>query len=74
MVSRGLVLYRVVPTTFFDVMMRVTYVGLRTWNVDRFYAPGAESILIRGPSGAWPVKVTIRGFNGQRGCFRFFAG
>ena len=54
--------------------MRVTYVGLRTWNVDRFGAPGAESILIRGPSVWWPVKVTIRGFNGQRGCFNFFAG
>lgn len=72
--SRGLVLYRVVPTTFFDVKMRVSYVGLRSWNVDRYYAPGAESILIRGPSVSWPVKVTISGVNGQRGCFNFFAG
>ena len=72
--SRGTVLYRVVPTTFFDVTMRVTYVNLRSFFVDRFFAPGAESILVRGPSSPRSVKVTIRGFNGQRGCFRFFAG
>ena len=74
LVSRGTVLYRVVPTTFFDVTMRVTYVNLRSFFVDRFFAPGAESILVRGPSSARSVNVTIRGFNGQRGCFRFFAG
>jgi hypothetical protein len=72
--SRGRVLYRVVPTTFFDVTMRVTYVNLRSFFVDRFLAPGAESILISGPSVWWPVKVIIRGYRGQAGCFRLFAG
>ena len=72
--SRGRVLYRVVPTTYFDATMRVTYVNLRSFFVDRFLAPGAESILISGPSVWWPVKVTIRGYRGQAGCFRLFAG
>lgn len=74
LVSRGTVLYRVVPTTYFDVKLRVTYVGLRTFNRDRYTAPGAESIAIKGPSVWWPVKVTISGYNGQRGCFNLFAG
>jgi hypothetical protein len=72
--SIGTVLYRVVPTTFFNVTMRVTYSGLRSFFVNQYLAPGAETILIRGPSVYWPVNVTIRGYNGQRGCFRLFAG
>lgn len=72
--SRGRVLYRVVPTTYFDVKLRVTYVGLRTFNRDKFTAPGAESILVNGPSVWWPVKVTVSGYQGQRGCFSLFAG
>lgn len=72
--SRGRVLYRVVPTTYFDVKLRVTYVGLRTFNRDKFTAPGAESILVNGPSVWWPVKVTVSGYQGQRGCFNLLAG
>ena len=71
--ARGRVTYRVVPTTFFDVTMRVTYVGIRSFFVDRFGAPGAEQITIQGPSSFRNVTVTIRGFNGQAGCFRFTA-
>ena len=71
--ARGQVTYRVVPTTFFDVVMRVNYVGLRAFNVDRFGAPGAEQITINGPAAFRNVTVTIRGFLGQAGCFRFTA-
>lgn len=71
--ARNRVLYRVVPSRFFDVTMRVNYVGLRSFPVDRFFAGGAESILIQGPARFWPVKVTIAGFRGSTGCFAFSA-
>lgn len=71
--ARNLVLYRVVPSRFFDVTMRVTYVGLRSFFVDRFFGGGAERILIRGPNFFWPVVVTIGGFRGSTGCFAFSA-
>ena len=71
--ARNLVLYRVVPSFGFDVTMRVTYVGLRSFFVDRFGRSGAESILVRGPAVFWPVVVTIGGFRGQTGCFAFSA-
>ena len=70
----GTVTYTVVPTTFFNATMRVTYVGLRTFNVNRYPAPYVESIRISGPLVTWPVNVTIRGYGGQPGCFRVFAG
>jgi hypothetical protein len=71
--ARGRVLYRVVPDRFFDVTMQVSYRGLRSFFVDRFHDGGAESILVRGPNRSWPVKVTIRGFRGDTGCFAFSA-
>jgi hypothetical protein len=71
--ARGRVLYRVVPSRFFDVTMRVTYAGLRSFFVDRFFAGGAESIRIQGPANFWPVRVRIAGFRGSTGCFAFSA-
>ncbi len=71
--ARNVVQYRVVPTRFFDVTMQVTYVGLRSFFVDRRFAGGTESVSIRGPGSFWPVKVTIRGYRGSTGCFAFSA-
>jgi hypothetical protein len=73
-VARGRVLYRVSPTTFFDVTMRVNYVGRKSFFADNFGTGGTEAILIKGPSFFVPVKVTVRGFRGQAGCFDFLAG
>ena len=71
--ARGRVLYRVVPSRFFDVTMRVTYLGLRSFFVDRFFAGGTESIRIQGPAGPRAVEVRIAGFRGSTGCFSFSA-
>ena len=73
LLARGLVLYRVFPQRFFDVTMRVNYVGIRSFFVDRRGAGGAESILIQGPSSSRLVRVTIGGFRGFTGCFSFAA-
>jgi hypothetical protein len=72
--ARGIVTYRVVPDRFFDVTLHVNYLGLRpTFFRDRFFEGGAESVRIRGPRRAWPVRVTIGGFRGSTGCFFFSA-
>lgn len=71
--ARNLVLYRVVPSRFFDVTMRVNYVNLRSFFTDRFFAGGAESLLIRGPAIPKTVRVTIGGFRRSIGCFAFSA-
>lgn len=67
--ARGRVFYRVVPQRFFDVTLRVTYVNLRSFYADRFFAGGAESLLIQGPFAPKTVRVTIGGYRGSYGCF-----
>lgn len=71
--ARNIVLYRVVPSRFFDVTLRVNYVNIRNFFVDRFFAGGAESIRVIGPARATTVRVTIGGFRGSTGCFAFSA-
>lgn len=71
--ARNIVLYRVVPSRFFDVAMRVNYVNLRSFFVDRFFRGGAESIRILGPARPTTVRVTIGGFRNSTGCFAFSA-
>jgi hypothetical protein len=71
--ARNIVLYRVVPNRWFDVTMRVNYVNLRSFFVDRFFRGGAESIRIQGPARPTTVRVTIGGFRNATGCFAFSA-
>jgi hypothetical protein len=73
--ARGRVLYRVVPSRFFDVTMRVTYYNICRGSFfrDRRFAGGTESVLVQGPNISCPVRVTIGGFRGSTGCFAFSA-
>lgn len=69
------ILYRVVPARFFDVTMRVTYYGRcrGSFYRDQRSAGGTESVLVRSPAGACPVRITLGGFRGSTGCFKFSA-
>lgn len=71
--ARGTITYKVVPTRFLDVTMRVNYVVLRSFFVDNFFAGGTEKIKITSTplSRFYTVKVTIGGFGGTTGCFHF---
>lgn len=67
--ARNVVLYRVVPSRFLDVTLKVNYIGIRSFTTDRFFAGGAESIRVRGPAQPRRVQVTVGGFRGSTGCF-----
>jgi hypothetical protein len=69
--ARGRITYKVVPSIFFDVTMKVNYVNIRSFFVDNFFAGGTEKITIQGPNSFRTVKVTIAGFHGSTGCFHF---
>lgn len=71
----GNILYRVVPSRYFDVTMRVVYYGRcrGSFYRDQRFAGGTESVLVRSPAGACPVRVTIGGYRGSTGCFNFSA-
>ena len=71
--ARNVVLYRVVPSRFFDVTLRVNYVNLRNFFRDQFFAGGAERILVSGPAAPKTVRVTIGGFRASTGCYAFSA-
>lgn len=71
----GNILYRVVPARSFDVTLRVVYYGRcrGSFYRDQRFAGGTESVLVRSPAGACPVRVTIGGYRGSTGCFNFSA-
>lgn len=71
--ARRIVLYRVVPSRFFDVTLRVNYVNLRSFYRDAYFAGGAESLRISGPVSPRLVRVTIGGYRASTGCFAFSA-
>ena len=57
------------PTRGFDVVMRVDMPGVHR-RVDRFFAGGTESLLVRTFLPSLPTTVTISGYLGSSGCFR----
>ncbi len=66
--------YRVVPDSNFDVVLEVQYAGFGVNRADRFFEGGPETLRIRSPGGRqFRVAVTISGFRGSTGCFRFQA-
>jgi hypothetical protein len=73
--ARNRVLYCVDPSRFLDVTMRVNYVRIRSFFVDRFSRGRTECIEItsRPPNRVFSVKVTIGGFRGSTGCYFFSA-
>lgn len=65
--------YRVIPNSFFDVVMTVRLAGFRAVRIDRFFAGGIERYNFFSPPPRRLVTVTISGFRGSTGCFRFEA-
>jgi hypothetical protein len=75
LLARNRVLYCVDPDRFFDVTLRVNYLGIRSFFEDDFFEGRTECIPItsRPRNRVFRVRVTIGGFRGSFGCFFFSA-
>jgi hypothetical protein len=64
--------YTVCPSRFLDVVMVIKVRGFRAKTVDRHFAGGCESFSFSVPRHL-PVTVSIKGFRGSTGAWRFLA-